>query len=179
MSSSDRGRLFRRRAPGLAILVALGLGLGACTVQPVYGPEPGGGTVKATLASVAVDPVGERVGQVVRNRLLFQLTGGEFEAANPAYRMHLSVTSKEAGLGITSIESAPVYSVTVAATYELKRVDTGVTVLKSTSRTSASYNSVNQVFANTRAKIDAENRAATQVANDIASRVAAAIAKGL
>jgi LPS-assembly lipoprotein len=176
MSSSDRGRLIRRRAPGLAILLALGLG--ACTVQPVYGPEPGGGTVKTALAGVAVEQVDDRVAQVVRNRVLFQLTGGD-EPATPQYRMHLSVSSKESGLGITSIESSPVYSVSVAATYELKRADTGVTVLKSTARSSASYNSVNQVFANTRAKIDAENRAATQAANEIATRVAAAIAKGL
>ena len=178
MLSSDHGRLKPRRAPGLAVLVAVTLGLGACTVQPVYSPAPAGGTVKTTLARVAVEPVNDRVGQVVRNRLLFQMTGGG-DAGDPLYRMHLSVSSYEQGLGITSIESSPVYSVTVTATYELKRADTGDSVLKNTSRASASYNSVNQVFANTRAKLDAENRAATEVANDIAMRVAAAVAKGL
>ncbi len=37
---------------------------------------------------------------------------------------------------------------------------------------------VNQAFANTRAKIDAENRAADSAANEIAIRVAAALARG-
>jgi len=178
MLSSDHGRLRPRRGAGLAVLVAVTLGLGACTVQPVYGPAAGGGAEKTTLARVAVEPVNDRVGQGVRNRLIFQFTGGG-EAGDPLYRMHLSVSSYEIGLGITSIEASPVYSVTVTATYELKRVDTGESVLKNTTRSSASYNSVNQVFANTRAKLDAENRAATEVANDIAIRVAAAVAKGL
>ena len=178
MLSSDHGRPKPRRAGGWAVLVALTMGLGACTVQPLYGPAPGGGSVKTALARVAVDPVDDRVGQVVRNKLLLQLTGGG-DVGSPLYQMRLSVTSRETGLGITSVEQAPVYSVSVSATYELKRIDTGASVLRSTSRASASYNTVNQVFANTRAKIDAENRAATQVANDIATRVAAAVARGL
>jgi LPS-assembly lipoprotein len=175
MLSSDRGRTSRLGVS--AWLVAAALGLAACTIQPVYGPAVGGGTVKANLSRIAIDPVDDRVSQVVRNKLLFQLTGGG-EEHDPIYRMHLTVTHREVALGITSIESAPVYSVSVAASYELKRIDTGEIVLRSTSRASTSYNTVNQAFANSRAKIDAQDRAATQAANDIATRVAAAVATG-
>ena len=178
MLSSDHGHPKPRRAGRWAALVALAIGLGACTVQPLYGPKPGGASVKATLARVAIEPVDDRVGQVVRNKLIFQFTGGG-AASSALYKMRLTVTSRETGLGITSVEQSPVYSVSVSATYELKRIDTDTSVLRSTSSASASYNTVNQVFANTRAKIDAENRAATQVANDIATRVTAAIARGL
>jgi LPS-assembly lipoprotein len=175
MSSSERGRSRSLGAGGWIVLAALALG--ACTVQPVYGPAIGGGTVKATLTRIAIDPVDDRVSQVVRNKLLFQLAGGA-EEHDPLYRVHLTVSYREIALGITSIEAAPVYSVNVSASYEVKRIDSGAIILRSTSRASASYNSVNQAFANSRAKIDAENRAATQAANDIATRIAAAVATG-
>ena len=49
---------------------------------------------------------------------------------------------------------------------------------RSTSRQSASYDTENQLYANERAVLDAENRAAALVANDIRIRLAAAAAKG-
>ena len=178
MLSSDHGRLKSRRAGTWIVLATLAVALAACTVQPLYGPSASGTSVKATLAKVAIDPVDDRVAQVIRNKLLFDFTGGG-AADTPVYKMHLTVTSRETGLGITNTERPPVYSVSVSATYEVKRIDTDKSVLRSTTTMSATYNTVNQVFANTRAKLDAENRAAAQVANDIAIRVAAAVAHGL
>ena len=87
--------------------------------------------------------------------------------SDPLYRMKLNVSTRQVGLGITTIESAPVYSIIVTATYEIVKIETGVLVLKGTARGTASYNRVNQVYANTRAKIDAENRAAEAAAMDI------------
>lgn len=178
MSSSDHGRLTRRRAGGVGILVALAMGVGACTVQPVYGPTPGGGAVQATLASIEIEPVQDRVGQVVRNKLISELSGGR-ESANPAYRMKLTVSARQVGLGLTDVENAPTYSVNVSATYQVTRIDTDQVVLRSTAHATATYNTVNQAFANDRAKLDAENRAANSVAGDIALRVAGAVSRGL
>jgi len=48
-----------------------------------------------------------------------------------------------------------------------------------TARGSASYDRMNQVFANVRARIDAENRAAVAAADNIRLRVAAAVARGV
>jgi LPS-assembly lipoprotein len=158
-------------------MVAAALVLSACTVQPLYGPTPAGGTVSTALSQVSIDQVSDRVSQQVRNKLIFDLTGGA-GAGEPVYRMALTVTSSEAELGITREESAPVYSVTVAATYELSRIATGEIVQRATSRGTASYDRNNQVFSNVRAKIDAEDRAAAIVADDIRIRLAALAAKG-
>ncbi|MCB1494242.1 MAG: hypothetical protein KDJ86_00530 [Bauldia sp.] len=176
MSSSDHGRLRRVGARGVLFALAAWV-LAACTVQPLYGPAAGGGHVKSELTRIQVEPVKDRVGQQVRNTVIFEMTGGS-AIQNPIYKMKLTVTSREVGLGLTSTDASPVYQIQVAATYEVTRVDTGAQVIRRTARGSASYSRSNQAFANSRAKIDAENRAAEMVGNDIATRVAAAIARG-
>lgn len=180
MSSSEHGSPANRRFGASGVVMAAALALGACSVQPLYGPSnfiDGGGAVQANLTRISVDEVGDRVGQQVRNRVIFQMTGGK-PISSPLYNMSLTVTSRETGLGITAIEASPVYSVQVQATYKVTRIGSGEVVVAGTSRAAASYNRVNQIYANTRAKIDAENRAAEQVGNEIVVRVAAALAAG-
>jgi LPS-assembly lipoprotein len=177
MSSFDRAaRHWRGAARVVAFALAAGL-VSACTIQPVYAPVAGAGSTAAALRGIAIDPVNDRVSQVVRNRLLFGLAGGT-NNTQPVYQMHLVVTDSEAALGIGATGASPTNSVTVGVTYEVTRIGTkDVVVARNTVRASASYALVNQSFANTRAKIDAENRAATSAADEIRIRVAAALAK--
>jgi LPS-assembly lipoprotein len=179
MSSSDLGRSYATSLARFAraSLVALAgvIALSACTVQPLYGPSPSGSAVATALAAVTIDPVDNRVGQELRNKLISDLGG---EPATPAYRMKLVVSSAESALGVTPVEAAPAYSLTVSATYEVTSIASGEIVLRGTSRGTASFDRINQIYANTRARLDAENRAAHLAADDIRVRVAAAAAKG-
>lgn len=161
-----------------AFLIALGtaVALAACTAQPLYGPTPTGEAVTTALDRIAIDPVDTRVAQEVRNQLIFVLGGGRESA--PTYRMKLTVTAAESPLGVTPVESAPTYSITVTATYEIRSLASGDIVLRGSARGIASFDRINQVYANTRARIDAENRAAALAATDIRIRLAAAAAKG-
>ena len=177
MSSRDGAASFLCRTTAPAVVAALML-LSACTVQPVYGPTPSGAAVPSVLSSIAVDPVDRRTTQVVRNEVLFDLNGGA-QPANPVYRMKLVSTTNETALGITREDSAPVYSLTVAATYEVSKVSNGEIVLRATSRGTASFTRVNQAFANIRARKDAEETAARAAADDIRIRLAAAAARGV
>jgi LPS-assembly lipoprotein len=160
-------------------VVAIGaaIALSACTVQPLYGPTPTGEAVTTALDRITIDPVDTRIAQEVRNRLLFVLGGGR--QASAAYRMKLTVTAAESALGVTPVETAPTYSITVSATYEIRSLATDEIVLRGTSRGIASFDRITQVYANTRAKLDAENRAAVQAATDIRIRLAAAAANGI
>lgn len=180
MSSSDRGSGASRRfgAKGVVLMVAA-LALGACSAQPLYGPTNflDSGSVQASLTRISVSEVTDRVGQQVRNRVIFQMTGGQ-RISDPLYNMTLTVTSRQVGLGIKVTEASPVYSVIVQATFTVRRAGTEEVLITGTASGNASWNYVNQIYANTRAKIDAENRAAEQVGNQIATRVAAAIAAG-
>jgi LPS-assembly lipoprotein len=156
----------------------MALTLSACTVQPLYAPTAAGTSVVASLGDIFIEQVGDRLSQEVRNKLIFDLNGGSGQPANANYSMKLVVSSAESALGITTFETAPAYSITVAATYEVTSKATGQIVLRDTSRASASFDRVNQVYANTRARLDAENRAAALVADDIRIHLAAAASRG-
>src|SRR5436309_9328214 len=123
MLSSDHGRLGgRRRAAGGLLALAISALLGACTVQPVYAPGPSGSaSASAVLSHIAIDPPTDRVGQVVRDKLLFALTGGG-RGGDPKYQMHLTTTISETGLGLNHVDSAPTYAVTVTVTYEVSKI---------------------------------------------------------
>lgn len=179
MSSSDRmgtstaGRIRLRNLAAATLAVFLA----ACTAAPLYGPTLSGRSVTAALDRIMIDPVKTRVAQQVRNKLIFDLDGNS--GTPPAYRMRLAVSNTEGPLGITPVESAPAFSVTVSATYTVTSLDTGDIVFRETSRATASYDRVNQVFANVRGRRDAENRAAVTLANDIRIRLASAAARGI
>ena len=180
MSSFERGSrgLGRQSGPAAIVAFAAALFLAACTVQPVYGPAAGGGSVSQTLRAIHVEPVDTRVGQVVRNRLMFYFTGGG-EPADPQYRMRLRVTASETALGITREGSAAAYAVTVTVSYTIYRIGSDEIILRETARGTASYDEFSQNFANIRARRDAENRAAEVAANKVRVRVAAATAVGM
>lgn len=177
MSSSDTAQAGRRPLRALFAAASVAVLLAGCTVQPLYGTAPTGQAVTAALDQITIAPVDTRIAQEVRNKLLFELGGGRSTA--PVYQMSLRVTSSESALGVTPVESAPTYSITVAATYEITSLATGDIVLRGTSRGIASFDRTSQIYANTRAKIDAENRAASDAATDIRIRLAAAAAKGV
>jgi LPS-assembly lipoprotein len=179
MSSYDRGRGGPRRyLPAVALALLGSLYLSGCTVQPVYGSKPDGSAVGRSLAAIAIDPVDTRVGQEVRNKLIFYMTGGAGEPSNPQYRMKLRVTTAQTALGISRTGSAPVYSVTVTASYTLTPVGSEDVLVRETARGTASYDRSNQNFANIRALLDAENRAAAQAADEVRLRLATTMAAG-
>jgi LPS-assembly lipoprotein len=180
MSSYDHSRSGGGRKAGRQILLAAvaSVALAACTVQPLYAPTAAGTSVVAALGDIYIEPASGRVDQEVRNQLIFALTGGKGQPSNARYHMRLIVSSSEIALGVNPISTAPAYSMHVDATYEIRSVADDKIVYRATSRQSASYDVVNQEYANTRAKIDAQNRAAALVADDIRIRLAAIAAKG-
>ncbi len=180
MLSYDRNRSGGGRKAGHVILLAAiaAMALAACTVQPLYAPTAAGTSVAAALGDIYIQPVNDRVSQEVRNQLIFALNGGSGQPSNAKYNMRLIVSSNANALGVNPISKAPAYSMHVDATYEVRSVADDKIVYRATSRQSASYDIVNQSFANERAKLDAENRAAALVADDIRIRLAAVAAKG-
>ncbi len=136
MSSFDRGSGANRRfGGGVLLAAAAALALGACSVQPLYGPSNfvDSGPVQSTLTRISVGEVNDRVGQQVRNRVIFQMTGGK-AISDPLYHMTLTVTSREIGLGITVTEASPVYSIIVQATFTVKRAGTEEVLVTGTAK---------------------------------------------
>ena len=178
MSSSDTpafaaGR--NARAPfvrmALAAGLALALGVAAgCTVRPLYGEASptATGPHSAQLASVDIAPVTTRVGQELRNHLIFMFGGGQGQPASPAYRLTLATTattSVPATINTSRVSLEPTAGVvTVATDYVLAEAGTGRQVARGRRSVQAPYDIPVQDFAAARAVRDAENRAARELA---------------
>ena len=59
-----------RRFVFAALVAVMASGVGACNFRPMYGVSPAGTDVTAELAYVAVPERRDRLGQLIRNRLL-------------------------------------------------------------------------------------------------------------
>jgi LPS-assembly lipoprotein len=73
-----------------ALAVTAVVGLAGCGIQPLYGTTAGGSRLAAAMASVDVTPIPGRVGQRVRNELIFENTGGSGQAAS-AYKLDIVI----------------------------------------------------------------------------------------
>lgn len=184
MSLSERGKHLAavRSLAAAALLIAVAA-VSGCTVQPLYSAAPAGGTITGSisgeLSSIAVKPVNNRVGQEVRNHLIFLFNGGQSQPAQPRYTLDLRVASISEATATTQIndQNEPTAALlTATAGYTL--TDSAGTVVSSGSRQfMASYDVPEQEFAAYRAQLDAENRAAREVAELVRLAVAQDLAK--
>jgi LPS-assembly lipoprotein len=190
MSSSERKdpSPARRLLPAAVLTLAM-LAVSACTVRPLYsdagyagnvaGASTATGSIGAELSTVAIKPVHNRVGQEVRNHLIFLFNGGQGEPANPRYTLDLlvsSVSEATANIQVNDQNEPTAALLTALATYRL--VDASGKVVATGRRQSmASYDVPRQEFAALRARIDAENRASRELAELIRMAVAQDLAK--
>ncbi|MGJ8569098.1 MAG: hypothetical protein ACSHXI_00185 [Hoeflea sp.] len=152
----------------LAAVLGLGL-LAGCQVQPLYG------TMDGQKQSISVSVAQSRVEQVVRNELVLGFGG---EQQNTAYSLDLKVTSDNTGTlpdGVDNDFTAARTSVT--ADYVLKSTSTGEIVKSGSRFVDAQQDLPSQKFAQERAKLDAENRAARQVAALVRADLVAALSR--
>jgi len=167
-----------------AVLLSVALA-SACTVRPLYSNQPltvGGQTVTTEeLASISVKPVRTRYAQQVRNNLIFGLTHGKGEPASPVYSLDLGVTESiqsAASIQVTTDQDEPSAGiVTLTADYRLTEVSTGKLVGAGKRSISSSFDRPKQEFATYRAELDAENRAARELAEILRLALAQDLAK--
>lgn len=167
-----------------AVLLSAAL-LSACTVRPLYSSAPlavGGQTVAVEeLASISVKPVRTRYAQQVRNNLIFGLTHGKGEPATPVYSLDLGVTElvqSAASIQVTKDQDEPSAGIVqLTADYRLTEVTTGKVVGSGRRSISSSFDRPKQEFATYRAQIDAENRAARELAEVLRLALAQDLAK--
>jgi LPS-assembly lipoprotein len=145
--------------------------LAGCGIQPLYGTTAGGSRLAAAMAGVDVTPIPGRVGQRVRNELIFENTGGSGQAPS-TYKLDIVV--KESVINelvkISGDAKGQVYE--LDATFKLISND-GRVVLEGKATSRAAYERFETIFSNVRARYDAENRAARTVAESIKVRIAA------
>ena len=172
---SSRVTLSRRSlVRGLTLLLAATPALAGCGnggIRPLYGATPSGAGLQERMAQVDVATIPGRVGQRIRNDLIFLTTGGG-QPLPPTHR--LEVTIRESVIStlvrIDGDSLGQIYA--VEASFQLISIKDKKVVLKGTSHARAGFERFQAIYSNVRARDDAENRAARTVADDLKTRVA-------
>jgi LPS-assembly lipoprotein len=154
-----------------ALAVTAAISLAGCGIQPLYGTTAGGSRLAAAMAGVDVTPIPGRVGQRVRNELIFENTGGSGQTGT-TYKLDIVIkeTLTNELVKISGDAKSQVYE--LDATFKLISND-GRVVLEGKATSRAAYERFETIFSNVRARYDAENRAARTVAESIKVRIAA------
>ncbi len=168
MSSSDQ---FATRIPGLAVLLVVGASLLAgCQVRPLHG------TVAGSLPAVKINPADNRTEQIVRDEIIFRLSGGAGEAANAAYVLDLRVDERTQNVLPTGrFNDSSAGRTIVRASYSLRSASTSEIVLQGNRQATSLVDLSNQDFARLRAIEDAKERGARALAAMIFADIAAKI----
>ena len=153
-----------------ALAVTAAISLAGCGIQPLYGTTAGGSRLAAAMAGVDVTPIPGRVGQRVRNELIFENTGGSGQTGT-TYKLDIVIKESLTNelVEISGDAKSQVYE--LDATFKLISND-GRVVLEGKATSRAPYERFETIFSNVRARYDAENRAARTVAESIKVRIA-------
>jgi len=141
----------------------------SCGFHPVYGKTETN-NVSAQLASVRVENIPGREGQILENRLTDLLNPGNTGAA-PAYSLRITLKNQRSELGINRNLRVTRYDVIPNVDYSLvtladnKEVDSGHITIKS------SYNRTTSEFATYVAEQNAAQLADQEMAEELRSRL--------
>lgn len=166
-------RCIRRSAVGaIALSVTLLGGCGGSGFQPLYGAAGIGAAADQKLAQVDIATIPGRVGQRIRNEMIFQTTGGGAEIPS-AYKLDIAIRESVTSTLIRIDGDARSQIYNLDASFQLIRKSDNAVVLTGTSFGRAGFERNSSIFSNVRAREDAENRAAGTVGQDLKSRLAA------
>lgn len=176
---SDRGVSRRAVLRAFVTTIAAGPALAACGAggfRPLHGSaEFGGSAVDAKLAQLDIAPMPGRVGQRIRNELLFQTNGGTAPAA-PTHRLEVVLTESVSATLVQATGDATGSVYNLDASFRLIRTSDKIVVLQGKSYGRAGFERFRSIFANVRAREEAENRAASTVGQELKSRLSAYLA---
>jgi LPS-assembly lipoprotein len=156
---------------GAASLVGVTL-LGGCGFQPLYGPTASGAYLSDVMRTVDISIIPGRVGQRIRNELIFVSTGGG-EQAQPKYRLDIAVRESILNSAVEDDGEATSQIYQLFTQFKLIRLADNKVVLEGSNNARAAYDKADSVFADVRAKRDAEDRSARTISEAIRTRVAA------
>lgn len=163
------------------MLALAGLGPAGCGFHAVHAlPDAAeasadgraGANLGGDLTRIRVDPIPNRMGQLVRNALVQRLSP-RGEPADPAYHLDIHLAENYADLGYRRDNYATLSNLTLTATFSLQTDD--LVLLSDTATTIVSFDSLGARYASVVIERDARERAAVQIADDIRSRLAAAL----
>lgn len=183
MSSCDPRPTIPQRlgaASATAALLAVALAVAGCAsgegFRPMYAPNSAGVGLQDKLAAVDIATIPSRVGQRIRNELIFQNTGGG-NPATPEFRLEIAIKESIGSTLVKNSGEALSQIYNLDANFKLVRISDKKIVLQGVSYSRAGFERFQQIYSNVRAREDAENRAAKSIADDLKTRLAAALSR--
>jgi LPS-assembly lipoprotein len=142
--------------------------LAGCGLHPVYGGRSGDATV-AGLSEIRINPIPERVGQVLRNYLSDRMQPEGLRTAR--YTLDVVLGERRDDLGIQKDSTITFSRLTLTGRFVLKDAASGAVLLTGSARADNSYNQLEGGFPSLSAQEDARSRAAQTVGQEIVARV--------
>ena len=152
----------------IALLLPAALAVAGCGLQPLYGGG-GKGAVARGLGDVAVGPIPERAGWLVRTALVDRLGA---QTASPRYRLEVELDDHITGFGIRTDNAVTRERRTLRARYKLVEAVNGTVVLDATAGSDAGIDVVSSEYATIAAEQTALERLSGDVADQIVARLA-------
>ncbi len=164
---------------GVVILTALApmlAGCGASGFKPLHATSGFGSSgASEKLAQIQIAPIPGRVGQRIRNELLFQTTGGA-NAVAPKYRLEVAIRQRVARTLVQSDGESSGQIYNLDASYRLIDIAEQKVVFEGKSYGRSGFERFESIYANVRARRDAENRAAATIGSEMKTRLEAFLA---
>lgn len=154
-----------------AAVLAVGLFVGGCGFQPLYGAREDGASAASELAAVDVAEKNRRQDQLVRNALISAMSSADSGAGN-AYILDFDTTIETLDTDVRATAAVTKRTLTLTANYRLADSGTGEVIHSGRTFSRVSYDRIRQEFANIQAHDDAIERAATEVAENIRTQLA-------
>lgn len=157
----------------LLVVAVLALGPAGCGFRPMYGSLGAEESfADAELARIRIEPIKDRIGQQLRNSLLARLTP-RGEAADYKYGLKVILSESVNNLGYRKDNNATLANLTMNAQISLS--GDKVSLLAESVTTIVYFDHLGPRYASLATERDAEERALSQLADDIRNRVAGAI----
>ena len=150
------------------LVFIMAVALSGCGFQPLY--EAGGSSalMQEQLASVDVGPIPDRLGQVMRNRLVARLNAD----GSPVYRLDVKLDQTSESFGVRPDTATTQEQITLVAGIIMISEETGEKVLEDSFRARTSFDLVLSDFATVQQREDAARRLALELAERIHRRLA-------
>lgn len=165
MSWFNNRRYFLSAVFGTAGLLGSG-----CGFRPLYGAKSMG-TVDAQLAQVKIGIIPDRVGQQLHNYLLDRINR-KGRPEKPLYLLSVEVKIEKTRQAIEANQSATRAKLVFTASFSLQEISTEKVLVKNWARSVNSYNIVTSAISTRSAELDAIDRAAREVSEEIRSLLA-------
>ena len=145
-----------------------------CGFHPLYGRDSYDADLQAQLASIRVEPLPDRQGQLLHNALLTNLSP-RGETDQPKYSLRVLLQLTEAQQALRKDDTATRNIIYYNVSYYLYEKETPITA--GTFLRSFSYDFLLEHYANIAAQEDIKRRAAEEIAGELRTRLAAYFAK--